>query len=137
SRTNTIINNTNTSITQLEELRKRLDHSEGFDESLRDDIKDALERISDLQDDVLKRPPPNMGYRQRPRLREEIRSLMRAINGATARPTQPQLHRLEQLSSEVAEAQALLDQIIATDIQQINDKAQQIPQISIGTKSEG
>lgn len=137
SRTNTMINNTNLFKTQLEELMKKLDHSDpqDVDESLKDDIKGAIQRIADLQDDILKRPPPDMGYRQRPRLREEIRSLMRAVNGATAKPTQPQLSRLEQLNREVDEAQGMLDQIMTTDIQQINDKAQRVPQISIGKKS--
>ena len=78
---------------------------------------------------------PNMGYRQRPRLREEIRSLMRAVNSATAEPTQPQLSRLEQLKGEVSEAQAALQQIITDDIQKINDKTKNIPQISVGKKN--
>ncbi|MCH8963022.1 MAG: hypothetical protein IH820_17345, partial [Bacteroidetes bacterium] len=48
-------------------------------------IDDALEEIETFRNE-LKRPPPAMSYRQRPRLRAEIRSLMFAINGATARP---------------------------------------------------
>ena len=137
SQTNTMINNTNTYDTQLEELKRKLGQSEGpsVDESLLDDIDGAKERISELQDDILKRPPPAMTYRQRPRLREEIRSLMRAINSATAKPTQPQLSRLEQLNGEVNEAQEILGQIINTDIQRINDKTKNIPQISVGTTS--
>ena len=137
SRTNSMINNTNTYDTQLQELMKKLEQSESqnFDESLNEDIKGAIKRISEFQDDILKRPPPAMTYRQRPRLREEIRSLMRAVNGATAKPTQPQLSRLEQLNGEVSEAQETLDQIINTDIQRINDKAKNIPQISVGKKS--
>ena len=76
-----------------------------------------------------------MGYRQRPRVREEIRSLMRAINSATAQPTQSQLSRVEQLNGEVNEAQETLDTIINTDIQKINDQTKNIPQISVGKKS--
>ena len=137
SETNTMINNSQTYGTQLKELKKKLEksESEGMDESLQEDIKGAMKKISDLQDDILKRPPPNMGYRQRPRLREEIRSLMRAINSATAEPTQPQLSRLEQLKGEVSEAQAALEQIITDDIQKINDKTKNIPQISVGKKN--
>ena len=47
------------------------------------------------------RPPPSMGYRQRPRLREEIRSLMRAIDNTTNPPTIPQLERIESLKLEL------------------------------------
>jgi len=137
SETHTMINDSKTYDTQLKELKKKLDKSESkdFDKSLFEDIKGAHKSISDLQDDILKRPPPNMGYRQRPRLREEIRSLMRAVNSATAEPTQPQISRLEQLRGEVSDAQATLNQIINEQIQKINDKAKDIPQISVGKKN--
>jgi len=75
-----------------------------------------------------------MTYRQRPRLREEIRSVMRAVNGAWAKPTQPQFARWEELKGEVADAQNMLNQIIATDIAGINDKTKAIPQISVSKK---
>nr|WP_299340888.1 hypothetical protein [Allomuricauda sp.] len=134
SRTHVMINNSNTYYTQLQELMEKLKHSKNqdFDKSLFDEIKDAMKGISDLQDDILKRPPPAMTYRQRPRLREEIRSLMRAINGATAKPTQPQMSRLEQLKGEVNTAQVALNRIVNTEIKAINDKTKGIPQISVG-----
>ncbi len=137
SKANTMINNTNTLQTQLRELKKKLDKSQeqDFDKSLFDDIDTATRKISDLQDDILRRPPPNMGYRQRPRLREEIRSLMRAVNGATAKPTQPQLLRMQELTNEVNEAQGTLGQIINSDIQKINNKAKDVPQISVKGKN--
>ena len=136
SQTNTMINNTNTYSVQLLELKKKLEQREGqdVDQSLFDDIQSALKHISAIQDDVLKRPPPSMTYRQRPRLREEIRSLMRAVNGATAKPTQPQVSRLAQLKEEVTEASGKLNKIITTDIKGINAKTENIPQISVGRK---
>ena len=84
---------------------------------------------------MLKMPPPGMNYRQRPRIREEIRSLMRAINGATAAPTQPQLDRLKQLREEYGEAEGVLNQIIETQIQKINDKAKDLPPINANGKN--
>ena len=119
------------------ELNRKLKQSENqdFDQSVLEDITGAKEKLSGLQDDILKRPPPSMGYRQRPRLREEIRSLSRAINGATSKPTQPQLSRLDQLRGEVNEAQSILDQIIANDIQKVNQKAKNVPPITVGKKS--
>ncbi|UOY06347.1 hypothetical protein L0P88_20795 [Muricauda sp. SCSIO 64092] len=136
SQTNTMINNTNTYSTQLKELKKKLDERKGpdVDQSLFDAIESALKNISAIQDDILKRPPPSMTYRQRPRLREEIRSLMRAVNGATAKPTQPQVSRLAQLKEEVSEASGKLNKIITTDIKGINAKTENIPQISVGRK---
>ncbi|BFP42989.1 hypothetical protein FGF1_38340 [Flavobacteriaceae bacterium GF1] len=136
SQTNTMINNTNTYSAQLLELKKKLEQREGqdMDRSLFDDIESALKHISTIQDDVLKRPPPSMTYRQRPRLREEIRSLMRAVYGATAKPTQPQVSRLAQLKEEVSVASGKLNKIITTDIKGINAKTENIPQISVGRK---
>lgn len=136
SQTNTMINNTNTYSAQLLELKKKLEQREGqdVDQSLFDDIESALKHISAIQDDILKRPPPSMTYRQRPRLREEIRSLMRAVNGATAKPTQPQVSRSAQLKEEVSVASGKLNKIISTDIKGINAKTENIPQISVGRK---
>ena len=138
SQTNTMINNTNTYNTQLKELKKKLEQNngQGLDTSLFDDIDEAMKKISDLQDDILKRPPPSMTYRQRPRLREEIRSLMRAVNGAWATPTQPQISRLNQLKGEVNAAKALMNKIITADINEINEKTKNIPQISVGLGGE-
>ena len=137
SQTHTMINNNSTFQTQLKELRKKLDKSQdqNFDKSLYEDIDGALKKLGDLQDDYMKMPPPGMNYRQRPRIREEIRSLMRAINSATAEPTQPQLDRVKQLNEELGEALGILNQIIEGDIQKINDKAKDLPQISVKGKN--
>ncbi len=137
SQSNSMVNDTKTYDQQLGELNRKLKQSENqdFDQSVMKDIKEAQQKLGELQDDVLKRPPPSMGYRQRPRLREEIRSLSRAINGATGKPTQPQLSRLDQLRSEVNEAQSTLEQIIANDIQKINQKAKDVPPVTVGKKS--
>ena len=134
SQTNVMINNTNTYKAQLTDLKEKLESNKTLDETLSGAIDGAMKKISDLQDDILKRPPPAMNYRQRPRIREEIRSVMRAVNGAWAKPTQPQFSRLEQLKGEVNQAKATLNQIIGTDIKGINEKTKNIPQISVGNK---
>jgi len=134
SQTHVMINNTMTYKTQLGELSKKLESGNHGDAALSDAIATAIQKISDLQDDILKRPPPSMTYRQRPRLREEIRSVMRAVNGAWAMPTQPQLARLQQLKGEVAAAKSTLNSIITSDIAQINEKTKHIPQVSVGKR---
>lgn len=134
SQTNTMVNDVNTFQEQLGDLKKKVGQDDA-QESLQEDIDGALKKIADLEDDILKRPPPSMNYRQRPRVREEIRSLMRAVNGATAKPTQPQRARLEELRGEVDEAEGILNQIITTDIEQINTKTQSLPQIIVKKKS--
>ena len=62
-----------------------------------------------------------MTYRQRPRLREEIRSLMFAIGGATAKPSSPQSERIAQLQEETRMAMTELERIINTDIEKLNN----------------
>jgi photosystem II stability/assembly factor-like uncharacterized protein len=137
SATNTMINNAKTYQQQLKELKQRLEQSDeqSFDQTVFDDIKHARQKISALQNDILKRPAPAMNYRQKPRLMEEIRSLSRAINGATSKPTQPQLSRIDQLRGEVSDAQNVLEQIITGDIQKVNEKAKDVPPIPVEKKN--
>jgi photosystem II stability/assembly factor-like uncharacterized protein len=137
SATNTMINNAKTYQQQLKELKQRLEQSDeqSFDQTVFDDIKHARQKISALQNDILKRPAPAMNYRQKPRLMEEIRSLSRAINGATSKPTQPQLSRIDQLRGEVSDAQNILGQIITGDIQKVNEKAKDVPPIPVEKKN--
>ena len=137
SETNTMINTTKTYRQQLQQLAWNLEQNpdQDFDKTVFEDIKKAGQKISDLQDNYLKRPPPAMNYRQRPRIREEIRSLMRAVNGATNKPTQPQLDRVVQLREEVGAAQSILQQIKDTDLQKINEKTKNVPPIAVGRKN--
>ena len=58
--------------------------------------------------EFLMRPPPSMTYRQKPRLREEIRSLMSAIDNTTNPPTAPQIERIASLIKEVDEQEETL-----------------------------
>jgi len=80
---------------------------------------------------LLKRPPPAMGYRVKPRLREEIRTLMQAINSAVNAPTEPQTVRLAQLREEKAEAQSAYDALMQGPIAEINASAEDMPQIRV------
>ena len=60
---------------------------------------EALQELQALEDE-LRRPPPRMGYRQYPRLSEQLSFATRGITQAQARPTDGQL----QVMSEVEEA---------------------------------
>ena len=95
-------------------------------------IDDALQEIETYRNE-LKRPPPAMSYRQRPRLREEIRSLMFAINGATARPTTPQLGRLTELQKETTQAVNAYNRLVTTRIATINEMVREVPQVVVGS----
>ena len=94
SRTHKLIDKVSFSADQLEDLIKKLNDVSS------QDSKDAMKihkKILEHKFEFLMRPPPSMTYRQKPRLREEIRSLMSAIDNTTNPPTAtnaPQIERI-------------------------------------------
>ncbi len=86
--------------------------------------------ITTFKDEHMMRPPPSMNYRQRPRLREEIRSLMRAIDNTTNPPTQPQQERIISLDAELRQHEQMWKDI-EMEIQKINTSNESIPPIII------
>jgi len=69
-----------------------------------------------------------MGYRQRPRLREEIKSLMNAIDNTTNSPTIPQLERIKSLKDEFNNHQMEM-KAFEKSINEINSSNASLPQI--------
>ncbi|MBL7876317.1 MAG: hypothetical protein JNL53_11675, partial [Cyclobacteriaceae bacterium] len=108
----------------------------GLDKSTQEQIDATIKKLREYEDEILRRPPPNMGYRQRPRLKEEILDLADAVDGATARPTQPQLNRLTELKQETDAAINQLNRIVEENILPINEKTKTIPQINIDTSKK-
>ena len=86
--------------------------------------------ITAFKDEHMMRPPQSMNYRQRPRLREEIRSLMRAIDNTTNPPTQPQQERIISLDAELKQHEQMWKDT-EMEIQKINTANESIPQIII------
>lgn len=135
SETHELINNSENVGKQLNQLNEKVSDMEESDEQkeLTKDIKSAFEHMDSLRYE-LRTPPPNMNYRQRPRLQVEIRSLSYAIDGAAAKPTQPQMARIKQLRGELDDAQATYQKIIKEEVGPINDKLKEMPQIVVQEK---
>ncbi|GIV62231.1 MAG: hypothetical protein KatS3mg044_1097 [Rhodothermaceae bacterium] len=143
SETHRMLNATADLKEQLQDLKTRLDRLDdgaaGATDAaalpqpagVRDAIDETLEAIDTFRA-TLQRPPPAMNYRQRPRLREEISRLMRAINEASARPTTPQLVRLEELRAETDQARAAFDRLLDERIAALNAMVKEVPQIVVG-----
>ncbi|MFQ5627308.1 MAG: hypothetical protein ACE5I1_00995 [bacterium] len=152
SQTNGIIKNTGQLSKQLQDLQQKLKLSSGqmtngagaqgsmgagekgsggAGETVQAAIKNALKEIERFRD-TLRRPPPSMNYRQKPQLSEEIRSLMRAIDGATARPTASQILRLGELKQEVAAAHDQYEKLLSGEIVKINEMVKDLPQVTVG-----
>ena len=77
----------------------------------------------------LARPFPGMGYRQYPRLREEIQSLSGSNSRAPTRPTDPEILRMKELQQELDEAVSQLNRIQTGQIGQINEMMKAAPYI--------
>ena len=128
SETHVMINNVQAVRRQLGELEAKLD-AEGDAELLA-----RLEAATTESDEVLAlltRPPPAMTYRVKPRLREELRTQMRAINNSVNAPTQPQLARLEQLREEKADAEAAYRTLMDGVVAEINRSTEAMPQLFV------
>lgn len=96
------------------------------------EVKAALEKLRQFRDTLLTRPIPGLGYRQYPRLREEVQRLYRAIESPVSKPTDPDLRRMRELVEETDQAERMLDRIIATDIANINQMMTRYPRIIAG-----
>lgn len=94
-------------------------------------VRAALDQVAALRG-KLTRPIPGLGYRQYPRLREELQSLYGAIQRPQAPPTEPQKKRLEELKAETARTVAELNTIIERTVPELNRLLGQHPHIVAG-----
>ncbi len=104
----------------------------GANASLVADLKVAQEKLAVIVDSTLRRPPPNMGYRQYPRLREELNSLLGGIARSPTAPTDPQKTRSGELRTETAQAVAAFNAFVEQTIGAINRKLGGAPRIVTG-----
>src|SRR5207245_3429032 len=146
SRVNTLVDRANNLVQQLTALKERLtktpvrtttatsqghggeagEQVNGSNELL-NAVASALETTKKLLEDDLARPSPGMGYRQYPRLREEIQSLSGSVTRAVARPTDPELLRMKELQQELDAAVGRFTRIQTEQIARINEMMKAAP----------
>lgn len=131
SQTNQLINESETVMEQLGVLKKTLlaENDPANKEALAA-VDQAIEAVETLQNEW-RRPPPGMNYRQKPRLRDEIRSRMREIDSADAAPTTSQEERVVTLKQETEEASKAFDEVVKNQIMTVNNLIQNRPKVSI------
>ena len=113
SKANLAIEHANSLIEQLTALGDRL-KKQHSSPALEKEVAAALEAVTKLRDEQLTRPYPSMGYRQYPRVAEEIRSLSGSVSRAQAKPTDPETGRLKELTAELDKDVAALNQIVGS-----------------------
>jgi hypothetical protein len=126
SQTHQLIDQFSGVIDQLEILSEKLESNTNA-KSL---VSTTHQELVAYKEEHLMRPPPSMNYRQRPRLREEIRSLMRAIDNTTNPLTLPQLDRIKSLTEELNSHQQRMKDF-ETALLEINKETASTPQIII------
>jgi photosystem II stability/assembly factor-like uncharacterized protein len=135
SRANALVDRANSLIAQLDALQQRLQRpitarapggsatapASAAGPDLAGAVEATLGAVTTLRDKDITRPYPNMGYRQYPRIREEITSLSGAVSGSPNRPTEGQALRMKELGDELDRAVAALNQIQTDQIGKINE----------------
>ena len=122
-RVSRVIANTDDMLTQLGGLQATLRRAPRTGNSLAvlTEVDSTIKDLRHFRDSVLARPLQGLGYRQYPRLREEVQS----VNGFVSRTQWPitagEQLRSNELKGETDEAQGRLDLIIRTRIGKINE----------------
>ncbi|HYW49204.1 MAG TPA: hypothetical protein VE861_01290, partial [Gemmatimonadaceae bacterium] len=116
-------------IGNVDDLLRQLSNVQGTLRTARDanlapaltEIDGTIKDLRHFRDSVLARPLAGLGYRQYPRLREEVQT----ISGMIARPQWPvtagEVLRSGELVTETDEAQRRLDSIVRDRVGRIND----------------
>ncbi|MCK7475903.1 MAG: hypothetical protein MZV49_25810 [Rhodopseudomonas palustris] len=67
-------------------------------------VKQALATLKTFRDDELARPIAGLGYRQYPRLREDVQSLAGYLGRGVRAPNEGELTRMKDLTAQVDQA---------------------------------
>jgi len=92
-------------------------------------VDTAMKDLRHFRDSVLARPLPGLGYRQYPRLREEVQSVAGMVSRPMMPPTEGEVLRLGELKVEADQAQARLDGIANGRIARINQALAGTPHV--------
>ena len=98
---------------------------------LRQRLRFTTSRLLRLRDEELVRPIAGLGYRQYPRLREDVQSLAGYLQRGFRAPNAGELERMKDLTAQVDQAVAKANGIIAKDIAAINEAMKAAPRIVV------
>jgi photosystem II stability/assembly factor-like uncharacterized protein len=92
-------------------------------------VTQALSKLKAFKDDELARPIPGLGYRQYPRLREDVQSMTGYLGRGFRAPNDGERTRLKDLTEQVAQAEAKLEGFVTREVAAINDALKSLPRI--------
>ena len=95
------------------------------------EIDGAIRDLKQFRDSVLARPVAGLGYRQYPRLREEVQTVSGMISRPMMAPTAGELLRSGELRTESDEASARFDTIMQTRVAKINELLKGSPHLIV------
>ncbi len=96
---------------------------------VRAQVRQAMDRLKSWRDEELARPLPGLGYRQYPRLREDVQSVSGYVNRGFKAPNEGEKLRMTELTAQTADAEKKLAAIEAADIAAINAALKDQPRI--------
>jgi hypothetical protein len=126
-----IIDRTNDLMTQLTALVENIRRNAPNEREALNEAEAALVDLRKLRDEKLLRPIQGLGYRQYPRLREEVQSLSGAVGRTVTRPTDAQASRHGELVTEAGQVQQELQGIVNGRIAKLNGLLKNLPHIII------
>lgn len=116
---------------QLTAVTENLRRNAPTEKEALNEAESALKELKALRDETLLRPIQGLGYRQYPRLREEISSLYGSVSRSLSRPTDPQVQRSGELQTETTTATAAQQKILDTRIAKLNQLLKNLPHVIV------
>jgi photosystem II stability/assembly factor-like uncharacterized protein len=128
ARVNRVVTGTDDLLTQLTSLQGQLRRAQGSPTVVAT-IDTTVKELRHFRDSVLARPLAGLGYRQYPRLREEVQTVSGMVSRPMMPPTAGEQLRMGELRVEADQAQARLDGIIQNRVLKINQALAGTPHV--------
>jgi photosystem II stability/assembly factor-like uncharacterized protein len=96
---------------------------------LRAQVKAAIDALETFRDTKIARPIQGLGYRQYPRLRDEVQTIAAGLSRGFRAPNEGEKTAIKELTAETDQAVAALNAILAGEVARINQATATMPRI--------
>ena len=135
ARVNDIVDRTDDAIAQIKALQELLTTSTAASAQvaapLRGQVKEALETLETFRNQRLVRPLAGLGYRQYPRLRDEVQTIASGLGRGYRAPNAGEKTAIAELTAEVGDAATILNALLTRDVARINQATASLPRIVV------